>query len=340
MHNLARFLAAMGHDVHAFTQAGARRETDAGSYALSEGTSMAALVSALRRGAFDVVHAHGARTPIAGSAVVAGRALGLRTVFTPHCFYPVQDWRGAIKRALFDPTLGAWSLRRSDRVICLTEKDRRDALQAGARPETVRLIPNSICLPRIPADEEAGALRRREGLGNFLLCVGRLDRVKGGDFLISALPQLPAALRLVFIGPDAGCLRAWQEQAHNLRLAERVRFRQAVSDDDLLLYYRASAAVVMASACEGLPTVLLEAMALGVPVIAAATGGIPHLIQHGINGFLYPHGDMDAFCANVQLCLNGAPTSLLARARECVRREYSWEVNAGRVAALYDEHDA
>src|SRR5262249_48301854 len=159
----------------------------------------------------------------------------------------------------------------SDRVICLTGNDRDDAIRSGALPETIHIIPNSIRWPE-PVDESAAEhFRQRFALGKFLLSVGRLDRVKRGDFLIAALSHLPHELQLVFIGPDAGCRGTWQRFAENSGVSSRTKFITEVSDMDLQFAYRASTAVVMASSYEGLPTVLLEAMAAGVPVIAAET---------------------------------------------------------------------
>jgi glycosyltransferase involved in cell wall biosynthesis len=337
VHNLAHELAKLGHQVHVFTSSGVARESRPNGYALTSGTKNFQLRAALRGGGFDVVHAHGARTTIASWALLAGKALGLRTIFTPHCFYPAQDWRGTIKRSLFDPTVGKLSLRQSDRIICLTENDRRDAVEHGARPQDIHIIPNSICLP--PELEENGAadFRERYGLGKFLLSVGRLDRVKRGDFLVSALPHLPPDLQLLFIGPDAGCGEAWQRHAVKLGVGARVHFISEVSDHDLLAAYRASAAVVMASAYEGLPTVLLEAMAVGTPVIAAEAGGIRYLLQHEINGLLYSGDDLPGFCTHVRRCLEEFPEKMVRQARQQVREHYSWKVNAARVAALYHE---
>jgi glycosyltransferase involved in cell wall biosynthesis len=339
VHNLAHELARLGHDVHVFTANGPRSESRPNGYALSSGVNSAALYPRLRQGVFDVVHAHGARTPVASWALLIGKQLGMRTVFTPHCFYPAQDWQGAWKRRVFDPTLGKLSLRWADRIVCLTENDRQDAIDNGAMPETIRIIPNSIRWPYAVDERAAADFCKRYNLGKFLLSVGRLDRVKRGDFLISTLPQLPNDLQMVFIGPDAGDGQKWRRLAEDLGIIGRTKFITEVSDRDLQLAYRASKAVVMASAYEGLPTVLLEAMAAGVPVIAAAAGGIGYLLQHEVNGLLYTSSDKGSFCANVMRCLDQFPEEMVRNAQRQVREHYCWEVNAGRVAALYRDEN-
>jgi glycosyltransferase involved in cell wall biosynthesis len=342
VHNLAQGLAAMGHHVCVFTAAesGQASACAAVNYRVVAGMSTPGLYRMLRKNNFDVVHAHGARSPFSCWALLAGSSIGLRTVFTPHCFYPAQGWTGRWKRRLFDNSLGKSALQKSDYVICLTENDRQDALKHGAAGQRTCIIPNSIQLPRVVDEAESEAFRRRHGLGSFLLTVGRLDRVKRGDFLISAMRELPKDLELVFIGPDAGCLSEWKSCATQLDLGSRVRFLGEVSDEELLRAYAASTAVVMASAYEGLPTVLLEAMALGTPVVAADSGGIRYLIDHEVNGLLYPYGEREIYCAQVRRCLKHDLQKMTTQAREFVRQHYSWEVNTSRIAAVYEQREA
>ena len=335
VHNLAHELAKLGYEVNVFTADGARQDSRPNGYVLSSGMGNLALHIALRRGHYDIVHAHGARTPVASWALLSGKSLGLHTVFTPHCFYPAQDWRGKIKRSLFDPTLGKLSLRHADRIICLTENDRRDAITQGASPENICIIPNSIRWPRCPQENAVADFRRKYGLENFLLSVGRLDRVKQGDFLISALAQLPPDLQLVFIGPDAGAGLQWKRHAENLGLSNRTKFIPEVADDELLCAYKASVALVMASAYEGLPTVLLEAMAMGTPVIAADAGGIGYLLRHEVNGFLFSAGDQEALCSHVCRCLRKFPCEMVRTAQQQVEENYCLEKTISRIVALY-----
>src|SRR5262249_33806467 len=98
VHNLAHELGNLGHQVQVLTASGPRKKSRPNSYWLNSGNNSISLYSVLRRGGFDVVHAHGARTPAAAWALLAGKALGLRTIFTPHCFYPAQNWPGTLKR--------------------------------------------------------------------------------------------------------------------------------------------------------------------------------------------------------------------------------------------------
>jgi glycosyltransferase involved in cell wall biosynthesis len=140
---------------------------------------------------------------------------------------------------------------------------------------------------------------------------------------------------LVFAGPDAGCRDEWLRLAQELGLEKRVKILGEVSDADLKAAYQTCSALVLASRYEGLPTVILEAMALGAPVVASATGGTSLLIAQGETGFLFGYDDAAVFAAGVNSALGPDVKQIVARAGEMVAKEYSWEANLPRIAGLY-----
>jgi glycosyltransferase involved in cell wall biosynthesis len=116
---------------------------------------------------------------------------------------------------------------------------------------------------------------------------------KGHAGLIQAFAELldsgvDAELELLGDGPEAGRIEA---QIRQLGLSERVLMRGQVSEDVALATMANATAVVLASFMEGLPVVLMEALALGVPVIAPCVAGIPELVEHGVSGLTFPPGD-------------------------------------------------
>ncbi|WP_263417252.1 glycosyltransferase family 4 protein [Terriglobus albidus] len=333
VHNLVTLLQQQGHEITVLTSRPVPQDP-AHIYKMRDRLGIPAMIRAILQGNFDVVHAHGVRDPFSAAAIMTAHRNGIRTCVTPHCFYEATNLFGHIKRFLYDGTLGRMALAGSDSVICLTEIGKKDALrQPGIRPDGIHIIPNAI---RLPPPVSAEAIREfREQWGDFLLCVGRLDRVKRGDFLIAALKRLPASLKLVFIGPDAGAYAAWQEQVKTANLTDRVVFLLNTPDETLWTAYAAARAVVMASAQEGLPTVLLEAMASGTPVIASNSGGIPELITHGQNGLLFAYDDEQAYAECVLRILQSDPESLIQQARRLVEAQYTWKTNARRVVEVY-----
>jgi glycosyltransferase involved in cell wall biosynthesis len=337
--NIARGLASVGHEVTVLLQNGPARTNELEKITVHHGVSKIGLWSHIRRSEPDAVHAHGARSMFAVIALLAGRISGATTIFTPHCFYPAQDVKGRLKRLLFDPTFGRAAFEATHRLIALTSQDRQDAIDLGADAKRIFVVPNSIRLSQAQSMPEAHQAKCQESLGTYLLSVGRIDRVKRGDFLIAALSHLPEHVNMVFAGPDAGHQKHCEQLAEQLGVQHRVRFLGEISDAELKTAYSGAAAVVMASRYEGLPTVLLEAMAFRIPVIAANSGGIRFLVRDRETGYLYEYDDLQGYTDAVRCVISMPQGEIIERARALVANEYSWEANLPRIVALYDGHE-
>lgn len=123
-----------------------------------------------------------------------------------------------------------------------------------------------------------------------ILFVGRLVRQKGVTFLLAALAQLRAAhpkldVQCDIVG-DGPLKRSLQQQAQDMGIAEAVTFPGWVDKEILREYYQRAAVFVLPSYEEGMPNVVLEAMACGLPVIGTRVAGTEELVRHGENGFL------------------------------------------------------
>jgi glycosyltransferase involved in cell wall biosynthesis len=134
-----------------------------------------------------------------------------------------------------------------------------------------------------------------------LLCVGRLTAAKGQAILLKAVAQLhsqgsPMRLTLVGMGPDEHSLKAY---AALLGISEQVDFTGAVDQDHILDYYHAADIFVLPSFAEGLPVVLMEAMAMEIPCITTAITGVPELIDNGVDGILVAASDVVGLTAAI-----------------------------------------
>ncbi|HKP89685.1 MAG TPA: glycosyltransferase [Thermoleophilaceae bacterium] len=121
-----------------------------------------------------------------------------------------------------------------------------------------------------------------------VLTVGRVDPVKGQPLLIEAVAELRRRgvdARLTFVGDGPG-LAELTALADRLGVADRVEFPGAVGQDEIRAYYRRAGAFALPSFAEGLPVVLIEAMACGLPVVASRITGIPELVEDGVSGLL------------------------------------------------------
>jgi glycosyltransferase involved in cell wall biosynthesis len=173
-----------------------------------------------------------------------------------------------------------------------------------------------------------------------VVCVGRLSQEKGQLLLLEALSRLKRKgieLELVLAGD--GEMRAELESAirqHGLQ--GRVRITGWISSEQVRKEILAARALVLPSFAEGLPVVIMEAMALRRPVLATYVGGIPELLRHGSEGWLFPAGDVDALAAALEALL-AAPLEVLQAmgnaGRQRVLERHSVVVEARKLAQLF-----
>ena len=177
----------------------------------------------------------------------------------------------------------------------------------------------------------------RSGDGLHLVFVGRLAPVKGLRVLLSALAQSGRDdVRLTIVGD--GTERATLEtQARPL--GERVRFTGYQSQEEVAQILSTADAFILPSFAEGVPVVLMEALAAGLPVMATRITGVPELVDHGVSGLLVTPGDPDALARAID-DLAARPDrgrSMGAAGREAVRAEFDIDIEAARLARLFTE---
>jgi glycosyltransferase involved in cell wall biosynthesis len=135
----------------------------------------------------------------------------------------------------------------------------------------------------------------RPGGAVSVLCLGRLVERKGHRFLIEAIARLEG-LELVVAG-DGPERESLEQLAESLGVSDRVEFAGVVGQDEALELYRRADVFCLPSLAEGLPTVLIEAMACGVPVVSTRIDGVPELVSDGEDGLLCDAGDPGALAA-------------------------------------------
>jgi glycosyltransferase involved in cell wall biosynthesis len=173
-----------------------------------------------------------------------------------------------------------------------------------------------------------------------LVCVGRLCEQKGQLLLVEAVARLAArgvAVELVLAGD--GEMRADVEQAvARHRLQQAVRITGWIGGDGVREEILAARALVLPSFAEGLPVVIMEALALRRPVISTYVAGIPELVRDGVEGWLVPAGDVEALAQAMGRLLS-APVDVLARCgeagRERVLARHSVRAEAAKLQGLF-----
>ena len=219
----------------------------------------------------------------------------------------------------------------ADLIVALSPYMKQFAISGGADPSCLNVIPNGIDPAEIGLDEGQRYPRIDIYADRLeLLYVGRLSIEKGVDVLVHACSLLrdrgvDFRLRIAGRGPDENALRS---QIATLNLQEHIHLLGYVRRNTTGQLYRSAHMVCVPSRSDALPTVVLEAMVAGVPVIGTDTGGIRFMIQDGRTGRLVPCEDPEAMVCAVQKAWTDR-TALLRmgeRAHKVATEDFNWEL--------------
>jgi len=178
-----------------------------------------------------------------------------------------------------------------------------------------------------------------------ILSVGRLVAKKGYPTLLNALAELPKDLSWRFVHIGGGNKKALQAQAEDLGISDRIDWRGAQSQVEVLKQYRQSDVFVLASRItedgdrDGLPNVLMEAQSQYLPVIATSVSAIPEFITDGENGWLVPPDDVNALALALNKCLTDpiGRQRMGKAGRKRVTSDFSHEVGLTQLSALFPD---
>ena len=294
------------------------------------------LLALLEGGGFDVLHAHLAYASLWGAH--AGARSGVPVVATLHVEpEAVSPWsRERIRRRLLVHALR----RHAAAVLAVSEAVREAWSRRGLPRALIEVLPNGVDVEGLAAPRPGSRHRLRAELGvgegePLALVVAALRPGKGLETLVAALARLAAsgrALRCVVAGD--GALRTSLERDSAARGAP-VRWLGLRRDvPDLLA---AADLFVLPSERDALPTVLLEAMAAGLPVLTTPVGGIPEIVADGETGVLVPAGDPEELAAALGRLAGdeGLRRRLGAAGQRRVRERFSLETWMERLETVY-----
>ena len=275
------------------------------------------------QGPFDLIDAH-YFYPDGVAAVRLGQRLGKPVVVTARG--TDLNW---IPRHRLPRRQIRWAATRAQGLISVSRALGEHLVHLGVSRERITVLRNGVDIDRFcPQPEAARMLRRELGLkGPVLLSVGSLIERKGHHITLDALRRLEGVTLLIAgEGPLKDSLRRQVAQAG---LAERVHFLGPIAHADLPRYYSAADVFVLASSREGMPNVLLEALACGTPVVGCDVGGVGEVLTEPVAGRVAAARDADALAQAVGEVLAVPP------AREAVRvyaQRFTWdETSAGQL---------
>jgi len=290
----------------------------------------------------DLVHAHG---HVYMSSYLAGKVAKKYEkpfIVTQHnTFIDYQSILNIFEH-LNDFTIGKSVLKCANRIITVSKETMKYVLKLGADKTKTSVIYNGVDTDYFhPVNK--GESRKKLGLPKnrkIILSVRRLVYKNGLGTLIESVPLLTRDHPdLLFVIAGKGPSRKLiEDRIKELGIDANIKLTGFVPDRLLPLYYDAADYFILPSASgEGLPLVLLEAMACGLPVIATTVGGTPEIIKHMKNGVLVPPRNPEAMAETVAKILSeerlGA--TIGEEARRIVEDRFTWEKNLRQLQDIY-----
>ena len=226
-------------------------------------------------------------------------------------------------------------------------------ISSFARSQLMKLSPyeswRKFVVSPLGVDPEIFAPQPREAMREVfeILCVGRLIPAKGQHILIDAVDRLVQIaqptregrqvwLRLVGNGPDEASLR---EHADRCAARACIVFEGPVNQDRIREFYATADAFCLPSFAEGLPVVLMEAMAMEIPCVTTHIAGVPELIRDGVDGLLVPPANVEALAKALARLMDDAALrrQIASNGRARVLADYDLRRNAARLADIFTE---
>ena len=315
----------------------------------------------------DIVHSHTWYANLAGH--LSGLLYDIPHVLSAHSLEPMRPWKAEQLGGGY--ALSSWAEKQAydgaAAVIAVSGGMRADILRSYPEvdPERVKVVHNGIDLEAWarPTDADFEALaervRTRYGIDTSrptVVFVGRITRQKGLPHLLRAIEQLPAEVQAILCAgaPDTAEIKAEVDTLIEGLQAKRtgvILIEEMLPHRELQAVLAASDVFVCPSVYEPLGIVNLEAMAMGLPVVGSATGGIPEVVDDGVTGLLVPieqvqdgtgaPTDPDRFVADLAERLTALVTdqararTMGAASRRRAEEHFSWRAIAERTMEVY-----
>ena len=288
-----------------------------------------------------VMHGHWV---VPGGAMAAAARPALPLVVSLHGSDVFVAERVAVARRV-----AARVFRRAEAVTACSADLGRRAVALGAAADRIEVVPYGVDLDRFKPDAEGRRTRRAElGVSDatpLVFAAGRLVRKKGFEYLIDALPMVIASPPPVVAIAGAGDLQEeLAARARQAGVADRVRFLGNLTQDAVGAWFAAADVAVAPSVrddsgnVDGLPNVVLEALASGASLVTTSAGGIGDVVEADKTGLIVAERNPQALAAAIDALLRDPDRRMrLAReARARVEARYGWPAAAARFEAAYD----
>jgi glycosyltransferase involved in cell wall biosynthesis len=282
----------------------------------------------------DIVHSHGYKSNIYG--ILASRKTKVKSIATCH------NWSMTDPKMRKYRHLDLFFMKKFDKIVAVSNRLKEQIESSGVKPDKISVIDNGVDIRQFVCEEYDSLFKKKIGANNSksIICsIGRLVQEKGFFHLLKAFKDIKKSIpdtRLLIVG-DGPLKEALGKAALELGISEKVTFAGIRNDISKILAI--TDIFVMASLDEGLPMVLLEAMAAKKPVVATRVGAIPDIIEDGQSGILVASGnELELSFAVSGLLLDKHKVDCLAEeGLKMIQEKYSSERMAGEYYKIYEE---
>jgi glycosyltransferase involved in cell wall biosynthesis len=282
----------------------------------------------------DIIHANNLTFLTTFQSTKLSKKSGIKNIVQVHGVMSDRGFLLNSAQKAFILTFGRSIFSCADKIFCLTDKNAQKTIGLGCPADKIAVIPNGVDTrkfhPSIHTEE------------NLLLWCGRFVREKGLEYLVDAIRIIVKekgrsniVLLLIGSGP---LLSRIQNLTRAFGLQDNIVFRGPLSHEELPNIMNRASLFVLPSLMEGMPYVLLETMACGVPVVGSNIPGINEIVKPGVNGLLVPPQDPRTLASAILSLLDDEMLrrSMGQKAREAMVENFDWNSVVSMTEKAYD----
>ncbi|MDN4164859.1 glycosyltransferase family 4 protein [Cytophagales bacterium LB-30] len=226
----------------------------------------------------------------------------------------------------------------SDKIVVISEELKKSFVRTGIPARHLKVVYNGIPKERFEqvSQSRIEELKKQYGIKETDVVIGCISRRKKQYQLIRALPLLDASYKVLLAGVNPGEYDALVEE---LGVKQEIIYAGMVPPSDVLNYYKLLNVNVLCSTTDGFGLVLVESMAMGIPVVATRFGGIINVVKDGVTGLLYEDENVEDLAQKIGTVLNDTQKreSLIKAGVSSAYQEFSMENTVTNYEAFFEE---
>lgn len=271
-----------------------------------------------------------------------------KLIWTPHgIFYLNIGETSTVKiriKTIIDQIVGVFLINHAvDSIRAVSNWERNLLINHGIKPELIYVIRNGLEPEAFTPTETKVSTKIKSfinNLGDYIIQVGRIQKIKNQETAISALSLLPNNIKLLLVGPNHSLeyRTKLEKMITDLRLENRVVFAGVIRGVDKYYLIRHARCMVHLSKLEGFCNAVHEGMSQGIPCVVSSGSALEELIEDGKNGFVVRPNDYRKTAEKIHFILNPKNQKIVNKFKYLnvkITRENSWENTAKKVDKLY-----